>query len=388
MFTRRIIEDWWQQRIPLARLNFADLSKEEVPRHRYTFLYYLGGLSLALMIAQVITGLMLLIYYKPNVSEAYQSVQTLVRGVPFGSEIRNLHVWISQALVIVVCLHAFTVALTKSFRRPRELTWMTGFLSLVLVMAFCFTGYLLPWNTVSVYATKIALEIGQNSTAFLPGILAGTGDFMVGLIFGSNQIGPIVLERSYWLHILILPLFLLLVLGSHLLLVRLHGVSVPESQLEGTSFNGKYEPYFQGFALKEIAIATLLLTAILILAIVLPYDFLLPYTMTAPYDPLLPAPSGIKPEWYFNSLYYLLMIVPLPVVVVLLSFGLLLVLILPWLNMAIYKLCNRAIKEPTMASKYASGLVSFCIACWFGWLVALTFFGPGVVTMFTGKGGH
>jgi quinol-cytochrome oxidoreductase complex cytochrome b subunit len=146
---------WFDERVGLAEL--AKLArKKEVPVHRHTAWYYLGGMTLFLFAVQVTTGILLLLYYRPSAEEAYESIQFLMAEVEFGWLIRSIHSWAANLMVFTLFIHLFSVLLLKAYRPPRELTWMSGIALMGLALAFGFTGYLLPWNELAYFATKWA----------------------------------------------------------------------------------------------------------------------------------------------------------------------------------------------------------------------------------------
>src|SRR5437879_2808079 len=126
-----------------------------VPRHRSSIWYYMGGLALFLLGVQIVTGVLLLLYYQPTPEAAHQSVEMIVTRVPFGSLIRSLHSWSANALIAVVFVHMFSTFFMKSYRAPRQLMWLTGIILLLLMLGFGFTGYLLPWDLTAYFATRI-----------------------------------------------------------------------------------------------------------------------------------------------------------------------------------------------------------------------------------------
>ena len=155
--TRGILS-WLRERLgweALARI----ASKKEVPLHRWTLFYYLGGMALFLFTVQVATGILLLLYYRPSSSEAFESVQYIMAEVPFGWLIRSIHSWGANLFVGVVLLHMISVFFLKAYRAPRELTWMSGALLLFLALGFGFSGYLLPWNELSFFATRVGTDV-------------------------------------------------------------------------------------------------------------------------------------------------------------------------------------------------------------------------------------
>ena len=149
---------WAQERLGLAPLQ--RLAKEKtVPLHRHTLWYYLGGMTLFLFTIQVVTGILLLLYYRPSPEEAFESVQFIMTDVSFGWLIRSIHSWSANLMIGTLFVHMFSVYFLKAYRSPRELTWVTGVLLFFVALAFGFSGYLLPWNKLAFFATRVGTEI-------------------------------------------------------------------------------------------------------------------------------------------------------------------------------------------------------------------------------------
>src|SRR6266545_3891566 len=217
------IREWLDERLSISTLaNIA--KKKEVPLHRHTAWYYLGGMTLFLFTVQVVTGILLLLYYRSSANEAFESVQFIMTKVPFGWLVRSIHSWSANLLVFVVIVHMFSVFLLKAYRRPRELTWFTGAMLLFLMLAFGFSGYLLPWNTLAFFATQVGTEV--------PGGVPVIGRFLLRFLRGGDQVTGGTLTRFYGIHVAVLPAATTVLLGMHLLLVQKHGMSVPEGETE------------------------------------------------------------------------------------------------------------------------------------------------------------
>jgi cytochrome b6 len=303
------LSEWFRLRLPLDRLSYEHLKQKDVPRHPMSWAYFLGGLTLCALAVQVATGLLLMLYYQPSTAFAHESVRFIETAVPGGSLVRNMHAWSASALIVFLFLHASTVGVTRAYRNPRELTWLTGVVLLVCTLAMAFSGYLLPWSTLSVYATRVGTEILQVSTDFMPYPLSEAGALAATLLTGSQGVGQATLTRFYALHVVALPLLILAAIGAHLILIQLHGMSIP-LPLRDKGSEQAAERFFPGFLLKECGVWLLFLGALTILAALLPYDCFLPYTLAGAFDPLAAAPAGIKPEWYFYFLYYPLEMLP------------------------------------------------------------------------------
>ncbi len=133
-------------------------AKKKVPVHRYSYWYFLGGMTLFLFGVQVLTGVLLLLYYRPGADEAFESVQYIITQVQFGWLIRSVHSWSANLMILTAFAHMFSVLFLKSYRKPRELTWVSGMSAALAGLGFGFSGYLLPWNTLAFFATKVGTE--------------------------------------------------------------------------------------------------------------------------------------------------------------------------------------------------------------------------------------
>jgi len=268
-------------------------AKKEVPIHRYTIFYYLGGMALFLFLVQVATGILLLLYYRPSASEAFESVQYIMAEVPFGWLIRSIHSWGANIFVGVVILHMVSVFFLKAYRAPRELTWITGAALLFLALGFGFSGYLLPWNTLAFFATKVGTDV--------PAQLPGFGPLISRILRGGSDVTGATLSRFYGIHVAILPALTTLLLGVHLVLVQQKGMSVPPSVLRQKPRAMKFVPEF---LLRDMVGW---LVAVALLAGLAAFQ---PWELGVKADPFAPAPAGIRPEWYFLSMFQLLKYLP------------------------------------------------------------------------------
>lgn len=288
-----------EERIPVEKISYESLVvKKEVPVHKASWVYYLGGLTMFCFIIQIATGLLLLPYYQPNFLNANESINYINFYVPNGFFVRNLHSWASSFMIFFVTLHLLTVLATKSFLKPRDLTWMTGFILLIVTLGFGFTGYLLPWSQISVNATKVGMEILQSSTGFLPGVFKLPGEFLASNLRGGPTVAPTTLSRFFVIHVVILPFLIFALVAVHLFFVQLHGMNK-----EGF-VTKKLEKFFPDFFMKDLILWLCLFFVLLLIAQTLPFDAFLPYPLKAPYIDNSPTPSGIEPEWYFLFLFY------------------------------------------------------------------------------------
>ena len=292
------LREWLEDRLPLADLVDA-LRHKTVPHHRYSVWYYFGGMTLFLFGIQVGTGALLLLYYRPSAAEAYESVQFIVGRVPFGWLIRSIHVWSANLMVASAVAHFFSVLFLHAYRPPRDLTWMSGMVLLLLTLAFGFTGYLLPWNQVSFFATRVGTDIAAN----VPGI----GEFIVRFMRGGKDVTGATLTRLFGFHVAILPAIATLLVGLHLLLVQRHGMSTPPSVERRAAEDPRTIrtiPFLPHFLLRDLFAWTI------VLALLAGLSTFYPWELGVKADPFAPAPAGIRPEWYFLWAFQTLKYVP------------------------------------------------------------------------------
>jgi cytochrome b6 len=281
---------WLSERFYLHR--FVDfLKQKDVPRHRYTFWYLFGGLTLLFFVLQVLSGVLLLLYYKPTPETAFESVRRIIEEVPHGDLVRSIHVWSAHLMVLSIGVHMFSTYFMKAYRRPREGMWLSGFVLLILSLGFAFTGYLLPWDTTAYFATQIGTEI--------PKSVPIVGDSIVLLLRGGTEVNGETLTRLFALHVSILPLVSILIIGGHLLLNQIHGSSTPIGVRDGTPI-----PFFPDFLRRDWISWLIGLSITVALALIFRAG------LGTPADPFSSAPANVRPEWYFWFLYQTLKIVP------------------------------------------------------------------------------
>ncbi len=306
----RTLQDALGERLPIEKLSFKSMvQKKEVPVHRAAWAYYLGGLVLFCLMIQVVTGVLLLFYYQPTVSDAHASVEFITKHVSGGAMIRNLHTWAASGMIFFLLCHLLTTFAMKAFEKPREITWITGVLLLLITFTFGFTGYLLPWHQIAVNATKVGLQSIEEAGAYLPGALSEMPARVKELIQGEAAVGQATLSRFYAIHVVFLPLAIFGLVGLHVLTVQLHGMSQGVDKP-----SGKTERFFPFFVLKDFSLWGLVFLVAFVVALCLPFEAFFSYPLFAPYDALGSTPDGIKPEWYFFFVYYPLELLPFWVV--------------------------------------------------------------------------
>ncbi len=312
------VYDWLDERLDLADLT-APLRHKTVPVHYYSYWYYLGGITLFLFVVQVLTGILLLLYYRPSANEAFESVQYIMTRVQFGWLIRSVHSWAANLMVFTAFAHMFSVLFLRAYRKPRELTWVSGMLLLVLILGFGFSGYLLPWNELAFFATKVGTDI--------VGQVPVVGHWLMVFLRGGEEVTSATLSRFFGIHVALLPGITTLLLAIHLALIQRQGISVPrgmEAAMHALEYLRKHDPaaaelwlrqagveperremrFFPNFFLRELMAWYVAVAVLGVLAALAPWE------LGKKADLFAPAPAGIRPEWYFVFMFQTLKLIP------------------------------------------------------------------------------
>jgi quinol-cytochrome oxidoreductase complex cytochrome b subunit len=275
------------QRLGLSSLKEVLLDKpvgEDV-----NWLFTLGSLSFLLFAVQGATGIILAFYYVPSPDYAYQSMEYIARDVTLGSVVQGIHHWAASAMVIVVALHMIRTLFFGAYIAPRELTWIIGVLLMAVTLAFGFTGYLLPWDQKSYWATLVGTSV--------PDAIPLIGPSITRLLRGGEEVSALTLSRFYSVHMLILPLFMAILVGIHIYLIRLHDMA--GHWREDHPGKSRKHPFFPHSLFKDSVVFTVIFALILILAIFVPPEL---EKIAGTLDPTyLP-----RPEWYFMWLFQML----------------------------------------------------------------------------------
>ena len=285
---------WLDERFGLSDVT-RFLRKKAIPLHKHTIWSYTGSAILLFFAIQVVTGFMLVFYYRPTLEGANASVARIMTEVPLGWIFRSVHSWSATFMIAFVWVHLLSIWILKSYRRPRELTWMTGVFLLICSLFFGFTGYLLPWDDLSLSATKVGTDI--------PNAIPVVGAWVTKLLRGGEDVTGDTLTRFFGIHVCILPLVIIVLLALHVYLIQKLGVSVPlenEKKKEKT----RELPFWPNFVFREAILWLILLGVLLTVAV------FLPPSLDKAADLMAPAPEGVRPEWYFLFLFQTLKIFP------------------------------------------------------------------------------
>ncbi len=288
------IQSWLDERFGLSAIT-KFLKEKTVPLHKHSIWYYTGSAILLFFTIQIITGFMLVFYYKPTLEGANESVARIMTEVPLGWIIRSVHSWSASFMIAFVFIHLLSTWLTKAYRNPRELTWMSGVFLLAVTLFSGFTGYLLPWDDLSLSATKVGTDI--------PRSIPLVGIWFTKFLRGGEDVTGDTLTRFFGFHVSILPVFMFILLAVHIYLIQKQGMSLPLAA-ESKKEKVREIPFWPNFVYREMIVWLLLLGILFTLAI------FFPPSLDKAANLMAPAPEGIKPEWYFLFLFQTLKIFP------------------------------------------------------------------------------
>ncbi len=357
--------NWIEDRLPIFSFLASHTSGYYAPKN-FNLWYYFGSLALLVLVNQLLTGIFLAMFYKPDAAQAFASVEYIMRDVEWGWLIRYMHSTGASLFFVVVYLHMFRGLMYGSYKKPRELIWLLGMLIFLALMAEAFLGYVLPWGNMSFWGAKVIIS--------LFGAVPWIGDVLVEWIMGDYLPADATLNRFFALHVAALPLVLLLLVVLHLAALHEVGSNNPDGvEIKATkNADGKpvdgipFHPYY---TVKDIFGTGVFL---LIAAFVIFYaptfgGWFLEHDNYVPANNLV-TPEHIKPVWYFTPFYAMLRMIPakLPGVIVM-FLGIVLLFFVPWLDRTKVK----SIRYRGLGFKIALGL--FAIS-----FIALGAVGAGV----------
>ena len=321
---------WFDDRFPVTPLWNNVMTGYYAPKN-FNFWYYMGSLALLVLVMQILSGIFLTMFYKPDAELAFASVEYIMRDVEWGWLIRYMHSTGASFFFIVVYLHMFRALLYGSHRKPRELVWIFGMLIYVALMAEAFMGYLLPWGQMSYWGAQVIIS--------LFGAIPVVGDALVEFIRGDYSISDITLNRFFALHVIVLPLALIGLVFVHI--VALHevgsnnpdGIEIKKNKgPDGVPVDGvPFHPHHTSKDLIGIIVFLMIFTAVVFFAPEMGGYFLEhanfePANMTA-------TPEHIAPVWYYTPYYAILRAVPDKLLgFILFAIAVVLPVFLPWLD--------------------------------------------------------
>lgn len=209
---------WIDERLDIHDYIKKDILDKPIPEG-INLTYCFGGITFFLFLMLAVTGFVMAIYYVPSPDQAYDVVDYMTYEVAMGGIVRGIHYWAANLMIITIFLHMLRVVIYGAYKKPRELNWLTGVLLFTLVLAFGFTGYLLPWDQKAYWATKVGISI--------MGTVPGIGEYFVMIAQGGAKIGILTLVRFYSLHVIFLPIATVCLLIGHFLMIRRQGIATP-----------------------------------------------------------------------------------------------------------------------------------------------------------------
>ena len=295
--------NWVDNRFPLSSTLKTHITEYYAPKN-FNFWYFFGSLAMLVLVIQIVTGIFLVMHYKPDAERAFQSVEYIMREVPWGWLVRYMHSTGASAFFVVVYLHMFRGLIYGSYRKPRELVWVFGTAIFLCLMAEAFMGYLLPWGQMSYWGAQVIV----NLFAAIPFI----GPDLALLIRGDYVVGDATLNRFFAFHVIAVPLILLGLVAAHI--VALHevgsnnpdGVDIKANKDEnGIPRDGiPFHPYYTVHDILGVAVFLFIFSAIVFFAPELG-GYFLEYNNFIPADSLK-TPAHIAPVWYFTPFYSML----------------------------------------------------------------------------------
>ncbi len=298
--------NWVDNRFPLSTLYKEHLSEYYAPKN-FNFWYFFGSLAMLVLVIQIVTGIFLVMHYKPDAALAFGSVEYIMRDVPWGWLVRYMHSTGASAFFVVVYLHMFRGLIYGSYRKPRELVWIFGCAIFLCLMAEAFMGYLLPWGQMSYWGAQVIV----NLFAAIPFV----GPDLALLIRGDYVVGDATLNRFFSFHVIAVPLVLLGLVAAHIIALHEVGSNNPDGveikgpnapkDAAGHPLDGiPFHPYYSVHDILGVSVFLMVFTAIIFFAPEFG-GYFLEYNNFIPADPLK-TPAHIAPVWYFTPYYSML----------------------------------------------------------------------------------
>jgi len=297
---------WVDNRFPATQL-FKDHMSEYYAPKNFNIWYIFGSLSLLVLVIQIVTGIFLVMHYKPDANLAFASVEYIMRDVPWGWLIRYMHSTGASMFFVVVYLHMYRGLIYGSYRKPRELVWVFGCAIFLALMAEAFMGYLLPWGQMSYWGAQVII----NLFSAIPFIGADLSQW----IRGDYVVGDATLNRFFAFHVIAVPLALLGLVVAHVLALHDVGSNNPDGveikgpdaprDAQGHPLDGiPFHPYYTVHDIFGVSVFLMVFSAIIFFAPEMG-GYFLEYNNFIPADPLK-TPLHIAPVWYFTPYYSML----------------------------------------------------------------------------------
>jgi ubiquinol-cytochrome c reductase cytochrome b subunit len=295
--------NWVDNRFPLTSTLKAHITEYYAPKN-FNFWYFFGSLAMLVLVLQIVTGIFLVMHYKPDADKAFQSVEYIMREVPWGWLVRYMHSTGASAFFVVIYLHMTRGLIYGSYRKPRELVWVFGCGIFLALMAEAFMGYLLPWGQMSYWGAQVIV----NLFAAIPFV----GPDIALLIRGDYVVGDATLNRFFSFHVIAVPLILIGLVAAHIIALHEVGSNNPDGvdikakkDADGIPLDGiPFHPYYTVHDILGVAVFLFIFSAIVFFAPEMG-GYFLEFNNFIPADSLK-TPPHIAPVWYFTPFYSML----------------------------------------------------------------------------------
>src|ERR1700687_2281352 len=282
---RRGLWGWLTRRTGLDNLLRSALD-EPIPGGA-RFAYIFGSGLLFIFLSQIITGIFLALYYVPSAAHAHTTVAYITKAVTAGSFLRSLHAYGASAMVLVLFLHLSQTYIYGSYKGRRELLWLSGCMLFGLILGMAFTGYLLPWDQRSYFATAV----GTNAVSEIPWI----GEGIKRLMRGGTEMGTLTISRFFVSHVFLIPACIFALLALHIFLFRKAGAAGPVDE-DPFEPKQKAELFYPRQVLMDLSLTALLIIGLGLLC------FFVPIQLGSPAHPA-DAQYIPRPEWYYLPIF-------------------------------------------------------------------------------------
>lgn len=255
-----------------------------------SFFFYLGGVTLFLLLLQVASGILLALYYRPDPAQAFDSVERIVGEVPYGDLVRGVHLWSGDLFVAALLAHVFTILVRRSYRAPHELNWLSGAAALVVGVLMAFTGIVLPWSQQAYTHARVASDLAR----YMPVV----GDWLHRFMRGGDEVTASTLGHAFAFHVAALPAAMTVLVAAHFFFLSRKPALLPSDDARETI------PLYPDFFVREAVAWVGVFVVVMTLAVFVAR----PLGEAA--DPRLPSPPGAHPPWYFLPVHQIVRAAP------------------------------------------------------------------------------
>jgi len=330
MSNNRSFWAWINERLPVSGFLKASMTEYYAPKN-FNFWYFFGSLALLVLVMQIFSGIFLLVHYSSGTNQAFDSVQSIMFDVKWGWLIRYIHTVGASMFFLVIYLHIFRAYLYGSFRKPRELLWIFGWIIYIVLMAESYFGYVLPFGNMSYWGGEVITSIVSS--------IPGVGDWLVSIVRGGPGLGGATLGHFLAFHAVLIPFLLIGIVVFHLVALHKVGSNNPDGieiskklNTHGRPLDGiPFHPYY---TVKDIFGVGVFLTIFAMIILFAPtlHGLIMEYNNYIPANPLK-TPPDVTPAWYLSPYYAVLRSIPEKELGILaLAASIMVPFFLPWLD--------------------------------------------------------